>query len=510
MEEFIREHSISPNSYCKEKKFTSTKFVSEKNGLRHCYHLFEVEPKSKRKGTTILIHGYSSHTLAEYMNVVKNEKLNFNNRQKKETKGKRMHEAFFSSELKKGENPFDSSQFVTSYRGSYIEYFNNKGYDVISLDLEGHGFSQGLKCNTEDLENNCYNIIQMLRIQMMKNTNQKEVENYQVSTYTWNSCERDSETGVTTVNKENSNWQSYLKTTTQKEIGNYSTKKCAHCSGMDCRFRDTFGDKILVCGISMGGAIAFRFGELIGETCEREQGGFSDKFFVKCLRSRMVCIVLLSPMLSLESVKKKPLNRLLLPLLPITSYLFPNLQVGSKAHNPASDHISSFSKNDPLYYGKRVKALMCRSLLNLTETIKDNLKFYPLDIPLLICHCVHDSMTDFEGSEMTIESLNRTLNKIKEEERNVVYSTSEFILWPITSNSMWHVLTRETGFQELLEKILNWVSNKEISHEKKCKDLNKVERNSDIFQPLFKSLNNQMFRQTQNQTTGIRVLIKNT
>ncbi|OII73327.1 uncharacterized protein cubi_02539 [Cryptosporidium ubiquitum] len=485
MNHFIDEYFISPDHYCKEKKFSSVRFQSEKSGLIQCYHYFKVEPNQTRKGTALLIHGYSSHTLSEYMNIVENKDFELNEIKDSQSENKK-------------NDPFYKSQFITSYNGSYIEYFNKKGYDVISLDLEGHGFSQGLKCNTENLNNNCFNIIQMLKIELLKHSGDQknDLEKYQVSSYIWNNenqtnydLKHDAK-GKNDKENEFFLYSSKIHKVNLKDTTNYlKAKKCIHCSELECYFKDTFGEKIILCGISMGGAIALRLSELIGQTCEDDQNGFPDKSIVKCLRSRMVCTVLLSPMLSLESVKKKALNRIMLPLLPITSYLFPNLQVGSRTHNPVCGHISSFSKYDPLYYNKRVKALMCKSLLNLTDIIRDNLHYYPMDVPLLICHCVHDTMTDFEGSEKTIGYFNQIIKDINHCESNEINTLAEFALWPITCKKMWHVLTRESGFQDLLEKILIWISKKESSHEKKCKSMKRYDKNSNI-EPFFRSLKN--------------------
>ncbi|KAH8582852.1 uncharacterized protein ELE39_002980 [Cryptosporidium sp. chipmunk genotype I] len=490
MNQFIDEHSVSPDHYCKEKKFSSIKFKSEKSGLVQCYHHFKVEPNQTRKGTALLIHGYSCHTLAEYMNIVEKKETEFNEINVSE------------NDCTQNNDPFNKSQFATSYNGSYIQYFNKKGYDVISLDLEGHGFSQGLKCNTENLDNNCFNIIQMLKIELLKHSGDKnsELQNFQLSSYCWNDENptnyelKYEEKGK--IDKENEFFlysSKIHKVNVKDTTNNLKMKTCTHCSDSECCFKDTFGEKIIICGISMGGAIALRLAELIGQTCQEDNlDGFKDKSIVKCLRSRIVCIVLLSPMLSLESVKKKTLNRFMLPLLSITSYLFPNLQVGSRTNNPVCDYISSFSKNDPLYYSRRTKALMCKTLLNYTDLVRDNLHHYPIDIPLLICHCVHDTLTDFQGSERTIHYFNQIIKEIQQCESNENNIVSEFVLWPITCKKMWHILTRETGFQDLLEKILEWVSKKESSHENKCKNIKRSGKNLNS-ELIFKSLRNKTF-----------------
>ncbi|CAD98449.1 hypothetical protein [Cryptosporidium parvum Iowa II] len=504
MNQFIDEYSVSPDHYCKEKKFSSTRFQSEKSGLMQCYHYFKVEPNQTRKGTALLIHGYSCHTLSEYMNIVENKDLEYN-----ETDISKNH----CTRNKNNDNntPFNKSQFVTTYNGSYIEYFNKKGYDVISLDLEGHGFSQGSKCNTENLDNNCFNIIQMLKIELLKHSGDKnnELKNFQVSSHSWNNeittnyDIKYEEKGKSDKENEFFLYSSKIhKVNVKDTINNLRTKICIHCSDTGCCFKDTFGEKIIICGISMGGAIALRLAEYIGQICQEDNlDGFQDKSIVKCLRSRLVCIVLLSPMLSLESIKKKTINKIMLPLLPIASYLFPNLQIGSRINNPVCEYITSFSKCDPLYYSKRVKALMCKSLLNYTDAVRDNLNYYPIDVPLLICHCVHDILTDFEGSESTISYFNQSINQIQQFESTESNIESEFVLWPITCKKMSHILTREIGFQDLIEKILEWVSKKESLHESKCKSLRRSEKNSE---PLFKSIKNKPFLR-QNLNKNIQV-----
>ncbi|KAH8740539.1 hypothetical protein FG386_002121 [Cryptosporidium ryanae] len=490
MEDFIREYSVSPNQYCREKEFTTTGFTSRNTHIKHYYHRFRSNSSKGKKGTAILIHGYSSHTLGEYLNVVENQKCSRINDNK----------YYYSSESgKEIENPLLKSKYITTYDGSYIEYFNNNGYDVISLDLEGHGFSKGKKCNTENLDNNCYSIIQMLEVEISKyKPNGKYyLDKYNVSVYNWNSkiseekgSNGDKQYSIESDEKENLYNKGNLFEHKVDNNNSISRKKgaCIHCGSNECVFKSVFGDKLVVCGISMGGATAFRLIELIGQMIEENKQEYLK--LIHCIKPRIICTILLSPMLSLESIKKKPLNRFLLMFLSIASYLFPDLQVGEKIKNPSCDYLSLFSKNDPLCYSKRVKALMCKSLLGFTDTIRKDINYYPADIPLLICHCIHDSLTDFEGSKRTIELLNDKFGDTQLESN----TNPEFTLWPITSKKMWHALTREVGFQDLLLRILDWVSKKEIQYEKRYKQINKIEKTPSTSQQIFISFKKNYFQ----------------
>ncbi|KAK6590660.1 hypothetical protein RS030_142234 [Cryptosporidium xiaoi] len=487
MEDFIKEYSVAPNQYCREKEFSTTGFKSRKTNIKHHYHLFRTDHSKERKGTAVLVHGYSSHTLGEYLNIVENKEFNY------------IHNNYYYYYNDKNiiENPLLKSKYITTYTGSYIEYFNSNGYDVISLDLEGHGFSKGKKCNTDNLDNNCYNIIQMLEVEISKyKPNKRDYLNkYNISVYNWN-CKVNGGGKILNGNKQYSvesdeKENSYGVTNMFKykyvnnQLINRKKTACIHCDSNECVFKNVFGDKLVICGISMGGATALRLVELIGQIIKEDKQEYLQ--LIKCIKSRIICTILLSPMLSLESIKKKPLNRFLLMFLSITSYLFPDLQVGERIKNPSCDYLSLFSKNDPLYYSKRAKALMCKSLFSFMDIIRKDISFYPADIPLLICHCVHDSLTDFDGSKQTIELLNKEFSDINS---NV---DPEFTLWPITSKKMWHVLTREVGFQDLLLRILDWVSKKEIQHDKKCKKINKIEKTSPKNQQIFISFKKKLF-----------------
>ncbi|EEA08323.1 uncharacterized protein CMU_020670 [Cryptosporidium muris RN66] len=501
MEEFIAGNLVLPFYYCSDRIFTSCIFTSDRGGgLRLCYHTFKTNNLQERKGTAILSHGYSSHSLAEFLNLELNnkekdsensqiKKINSINNEK--NKQKQIKDDLSMNKISLPINPLNNCKYATTYKNSYIEQLNLNGYDVIMLDIEGHGFSQGVRYNIENLDNCSYSIIQMLQMEIIRYNNldsnlESTSENYDkfdIVSFTWNTNTND------TNNLYKGEYISNLTNMTNSK--NYiplNNRICCHCNSRNCLIERTFGEEFILCGISMGGALVLRIFEIIGETL-----GESSSSFLSCFSSRICCGILLSPMLSLEKVQKKFSNRLLLPLLPLASYFLPNLQVGSHNSNPVCEHIFSFSRDDPLTYNKRVKALMCRTLLEFVKLVKAKLCFYPLHIPLLICHCVHDSLTDFDGSRNTINTLQSMYKEYTDENfsnnrglsmNDIKIQKSNFALWPITSNNMWHVLTREVGYFDLLQDILSWITSKSTRSNTRLNKLN-IDNTNNICDSLY-------------------------
>ncbi|KAF8819608.1 phospholipase [Cardiosporidium cionae] len=182
------------------------------------------------------------------------------------------------------------------YKGSWVEAFNSNGITFCGLDLQGHGLSEGwrkMRCNVESFDDYARDVIQYVHLVV----------------------------------------QSTLSALSDSTV--YETPECvAKLPG------------IYLMGISMGGCICLRALELMSRNDDlflRNIKGINTaiaksdvpinswgKEMHSSIFSGCIC---LAPMLSVEKVKRKPLNRLLLPFGAFLSKILPDIPVAAVEPN---------------------------------------------------------------------------------------------------------------------------------------------------------------------------------
>ena len=183
---------------------------------------------------------------------------------------------------------------------------------------------------------------------------------------------------------------------------------------------------IFLMGISFGGALVARVLQLMN----------SSQDFLPTLN--LSGAILLAPALSLYTVVNHCLHPTLQYLPKLCSRLFPDFKVISKIRNPRYNYINQFNDNDPLTYKQRLAVRPAAELVLATATLQSNVGKTPSFVPLLICHSVYDTLCNPEGSK-------RFFNACSSEDKQ---------LWLIYG--MWHMLTKEPGYDELCERLIEW------------------------------------------------------
>lgn len=245
------------------------------------------------------------------------------------------------------------------YEHSWVAAWQQHGYTVFALDLQGHGLSDGWKdyrCNVYEFDDFAYDVVDIIR-----------------------------------------------------EIRNDLPPKLP----------------LFAVGISMGGAVLSRALEL---------GSASGDLQRNTLRGA----VLLAPALSLQEVKRKPINSIIMPFARVLSAIYPSGKVVPLPKNEKYPHIIQYCTVDSLVYTDRIPVRIAVEILKAIDEIHRSASQINPHISILFCHSIYDTMCDPRGS--------------LELYRNLQVEDKE--LWHL--HGMWHFLTKEPGANDLLSCILKW------------------------------------------------------
>jgi alpha-beta hydrolase superfamily lysophospholipase len=112
-------------------------------------------------------------------------------------------------------------------------------------------------------------------------------------------------------------------------------------------------------------------------------------------------VALLAPMLSLNKLASKGINRVLLPLLTVISRFLPTLPMAETARNTKFPHSQREVEMDSLTWPsgvKRTRARVAAEYYLGTQRIQKRL--HEMNVPFIVFHGRDDPMTDPESSEM--------------------------------------------------------------------------------------------------------------
>ncbi|CDO64816.1 lysophospholipase, putative [Plasmodium reichenowi] len=186
-------------------------------------------------------------------------------------------------------------------------------------------------------------------------------------------------------------------------------------------------------GLSMGGNIVLRTLEILGKSNE-----INSNLNIKgCISlAGMISVRMVG---SIDSIKYRYFY---LPVMKLFSRYFPTFRPGKKKFK--------FEKypfvNDLLFYDKyrfkgRITNNLAREILVALDNLHNNIDDIPKNIPILFIHSINDCLCLYEG---TVSFYNKLQIENKE-----LY----------TLEDMDHVISMEPGNENVLKKILEWISN---------------------------------------------------
>jgi len=166
-----------------------------------------------------------------------------------------------------------------------------------------------------------------------------------------------------------------------------------------------------------------------------------------CIATRMVQeddfsyagLVTLAPMLSLEKIKKRLVNRILFPVSELGSKLIPKWRLAEKSSHPQKVMQDAIKAHELFDNELKVRVRVAVECLHAVDIAREKLE--KVSCPVFSIHSRFDGMTDLAGSELLIDkasSQDKTL-QVLEDERT------------------WHVLIQEPGKAKVFEMVSSWI-----------------------------------------------------
>ncbi|CRG98428.1 lysophospholipase, putative [Plasmodium relictum] len=182
-------------------------------------------------------------------------------------------------------------------------------------------------------------------------------------------------------------------------------------------------------GLSMGGNIVLRILEILGKSKDNNK------------KVNIRGCISLAGMISIDHLTSKAsFKYFYIPISKMLSAVFPSSRITPSLHFgrfPFINDIFSFDKN------RHKKPITCRlgyELLNAITNLNNDIEYIPKDIPILFIHSKNDSACYYEGVVNFYNKLNNDNKEIH------------------TLEEMDHILTVEPGNEEVLKKIIDWLS----------------------------------------------------
>ncbi|SCQ12747.1 lysophospholipase,putative [Plasmodium gaboni] len=202
---------------------------------------------------------------------------------------------------------------------------------------------------------------------------------------------------------------------------------------------------IYLIGFSMGGNIVLRALEILGKSKELQH-----------VLNIKGCISL-SPMISvnrLGSIDSFQFNYFFKPLIKIASFLFRLMRLPfmDKIRLPNHSYVNDIYILDKIRFDKGMTFKLCYELIRGMQNLNDNINDIPEDIYLYFIHSMKDCVCYYEDS---VSFFDRLYNNNKE---------------LLSIDDVDHVIPMEPGNEEVLKKIISWLS--EVQEKQKLKHIN--------------------------------------
>ncbi|SCL83762.1 lysophospholipase, putative [Plasmodium chabaudi chabaudi] len=382
-------------------------------------------------GNVLLIHGFRAHTRLAFMRI--NLQMPNNNE----------------------DLVVDSDNYYI-YKDSWIEKFNQNGYSVYALDLQGHGESQAwknIKGDFSSFDDLVDDVIQYM------NHIQDEIEND-------NKTDDESHNVLATKKKKlpmyvvgysmggnivlralqllNKKKRSKNKA---KNSNNYKKSKKMLCNsnninetGNDMYDMNNSSDY----GSDKSGPSTYTMAS--ANSSDKHLGYYNlDKFNIKGCVS-------LSSMLKLNETRNAGNNSIKYLYLPVAGFLSlvaPNAKRPSGSGYKQFEYITNTYKYDKFRNPSGTKFKHVYELLKATVTVNCNINYMPKDIPVLFVHSTDDSVCCLEG---TVSFHSKA--KIEKKDIHIV-------------EDMDHAVTAAPGNEEILNKIIDWIYDLRSNNEDK-------------------------------------------
>ncbi|KEG00153.1 lysophospholipase, putative [Plasmodium vinckei vinckei] len=351
------------------------------------------------------------------------------------------------------------------YKDSWIEKFNQNGYSVYGIDLQGHGESQAWKDVRGDFT--CFNdlvddVIQyMNQIQdEISNENQTDDKSHDIITTKKQKLPMyivghsmggnialrilqllGKENQYKTNSGKSSNYKKcniILDSSTDiNEIDNdlvenmINDNSVKHISNKRCITNPKNDDSDHSCASTSSTTNAIVSSNDKHEICYN----YLDDLNIKGCVSLSGMIILKTSW----NAGNKSFKYLYLPATRFLSCVAPHKRTSSSRYKK-SEHHANICKYDKFRNSDEVKYKCISELIKGTITLNCNIKYMPKDIPLLFVHSKDDSSCSYEGAVSFYNKVNAHNKKFH------------------SVDGMNHAITIEAGNEDILKAIVDWIS----------------------------------------------------
>ena len=199
------------------------------------------------------------------------------------------------------------------------------------------------------------------------------------------------------------------------------------------------GLPIFLFGISMGGAVAIRVSENNP--------------------SRYAGMLTFAPMCSLEKVRQQNVlccvkNKHIEPFVSFLNCVAPTMQVAKTTKNTMFPLMQREFDIDPLNYHEPTRVRCAKSFIDLTARFMSRNGFSNVKVPFATFHSVHDTLTDWEGTEALMSGSNPIGGD------KTFYKVGEGL---DVDTKMWHNLLQEPGCDKVIDKAIEWMEKRSSS-----------------------------------------------
>ena len=271
------------------------------------------------------------------------------------------------------------------YAGSWAEKLNEAGYSVCGIDNRGMGFSGGarggLRCFTESFDD-------------------------------------------------------YVTDVAAFASATVSSPSNSNSSGFSIPVPKGFGPglPLFLFGVSLGGCISVHVAENLQKSekkCDEKNENLK-KHFKGC--------VLLAPMLAIDALASRGINRLLVHVGKLISIIRPTLGIAHGTKNELYPDLQAIWDADPLCWHGATRARSAMEYLRVTRALSadGNARLRSFKAPFMVLHGDGDTLTDPKGS--------KDLHEASESEDKILRILE----------GRWHILTKEPGNEEVLAEIVEW------------------------------------------------------
>ncbi|SCL89711.1 lysophospholipase, putative [Plasmodium chabaudi adami] len=365
-------------------------------------------------GNILLIHGFETHTRANFMR----KKLKMPNNNKSLVVG-------------------DNNYYI--YKDSWIEKFNQNGYSIYGVDLQGHGGSQSLGKLRGTF--NCFDDLVDDVIQYMNQIYDETSSDNQ---------KNDGSHNIPTTKKKRLPMYiigysmganialrilQLLKKEKEDRIQAKNSNKYKKSKTMLCSSNDI--NEIGNGMYDMNNSNDYDFDNSCGSGNHKGRYDYLDKLNIKGCVS-------ISGMMRIKSIldsENKSFWQYFLPIFIFMSYVMPHIEISSESHYKKLGCFGNIYKHYILPNINGSKFKWRSECVKATIKLDRDVNYMPKDIPLLFVHSKDDGMCSYVGMILFYNKLNVNDKEL------------------YTVNGMNHSTTKRPGNEDILKKIIDWICN---------------------------------------------------